>query len=453
MLRLYENPSIMNEPNLSIGIMYQTEIIFRLNETYLLAPNGVPYEGIQKVNYRDGKIWLNDELVDEESLLFEPVRYHEAYFDLNDVTIGINFHWERKEDQRFKGSLQIIIEDEKLTAINILPLEDYLISVISSEMSATSSMELLKAHAITSRSWLLAQIDKCKKLQHPENSYQSISETPTTYIRWYDREDHLNFDVCGDDHCQRYQGITRQLTPLVEQAIAETRGMLLMDGENICDARFSKSCGGITETFENVWEPEVHPYLQSIVDNPALSEGFDADLTKEEAADKWIRQSPEAFCNTRDKEVLTQILNDYDQETKDFFRWKVTYQQAALAELIARKSGRDFGAIVDLIPIERGKSGRLKKLKIVGTKLTLIIGKELEIRKTLSESHLYSSAFVVDKQNVSNGIPGEFTLTGAGWGHGVGLCQIGAAMMGAKGYKYDEILMHYFRGAHISKEY
>ncbi len=433
--------------------MYQPEIIFRLNERYLLAPNGVPFEKLHKVNYRDGKIWLNDEMTDEEELLFEPVRYHEASFELNDVTIGIKFHWERKEDQVFKGSLKIIIENEKLTAINVLPLEDYLVSVISSEMSATSSPELLKAHAITSRSWLLAQTIKSNDLQNSGKSYQTISDTPEEYIRWYDREDHLNFDVCGDDHCQRYQGITRQSTKLVEQAVEETRGMLLMDGENVCDARFSKSCGGISETFENVWEPEVHSYLQSIVDNPKTPEGFDTDLTNEDAAEKWIRNDPAAFCNTRDKEVLSQVLNDYDQETKDFYRWSLTYQQADLAELIARKSGRDFGAILDLIPIERGKSGRLKKLKIVGSKLTLTIGKELEIRKTLSESHLYSSAFVVDKLNITDGIPAEFVFTGAGWGHGVGLCQIGAAMMGAKGYKFDEILLHYFKGATISKEY
>lgn len=433
--------------------MYQPEIIFRLNEKYLLAPNGVPFEKLHKVNYRDGKIWLNDEMTDEEELLFEPVRYHEASFELNDVTIGIKFHWERKEDQVFKGSLKIIIENEKLTAINILPLEDYLVSVISSEMSATSSPELLKAHAITSRSWLLAQTIKSNDLQNSGKSYQTISETPEEFIRWYDREDHLNFDVCGDDHCQRYQGITRQSTKLVEQAVEETRGMLLMDGENVCDARFSKSCGGISETFENVWEPEVHSYLQSIIDNPETPEGFDTDLTNEKAAEKWIRNAPPAFCNTRDKEVLSQVLNDYDQETKDFYRWSLTYQQADLAELIARKSGKDFGAILDLIPIERGKSGRLKKLKIVGMKLTLTIGKELEIRKTLSESHLYSSAFVVDKLNITDDIPGEFVLTGAGWGHGVGLCQIGAAMMGAKGYKYEEILLHYFKGATISKEY
>jgi len=444
---------MMTEPHLRIGIMYEPEIIFRLNETYLLAPNGVPYKGIQKVNFLDGQIWLNDELIDEKIILFEPVRYHEASFELNDVTIGIQFHWERKEDQTFKGSLEIGVEDEKLTAINILPLEDYLVSVISSEMSATSNMELLKAHAIISRSWLLAQTEKGKSIKETGKTYQSISETLVEYIRWYDREDHLNFDVCADDHCQRYQGITRQLTPAVEQAVAHTSGMLLMHDGKICDARFSKSCGGISETFENVWEPEAHPYLQSIVDNPSLPEGYHADLTNEDAAQKWIRNTPEAFCNTHDKEVLSQVLNDYDQETTDFYRWKLTYQQADLAELIARKSGRDFGAILDLIPVERGLSGRLKKLKIVGSKLILTIGKELEIRKTLSESHLYSSAFVVDKQNIVDGIPAEFVLTGAGWGHGVGLCQIGAAMMGAKGYKYDEILLHYFRGASISKEY
>lgn len=443
----------MHEPHLSIGIMYESEIIFRLNETYLLAPNGVPYEGIQKVIYQEGKIWMNGEMVDENTLLFQPVRYREASFELNDVTIGIHFHWERKEDQQFKGSLKIIIEDEKLTAINILPLEDYLISVISSEMNATSNLELLKAHAITSRSWLLAQIEKGKKLKDSINLFQSNIETPEELIRWYDREDHLNFNVCADDHCQRYQGITRQSTDIVEQAIAETRGMLLKEDETICDARYSKCCGGMTETFENVWEPQVHPYLQSIVDNPFLPDGYNADLTDEEAAERWIRNTPDAFCNTNEKEVMTQVLNDYDQETKDFYRWKITYQQVDLAELIARKTGRDFGAIIDLVPVERGKSGRLTKLKIVGSSLTLTIGKELEIRKTLSESHLYSSAFVVDKLTIKDNVPEEFILTGAGWGHGVGLCQIGAAVMGTKGFKYDEILMHYFRGAVIVKEY
>jgi len=443
----------MTEPQLRIGIMYRQEIIFRLNERYLLAPNGVPFEGIHKVEYRDGRIWLNDEMTDEETLVFNPVRYHEASFELNDVIIGINFHWERKEDQQFKGSLEIRIEDGKLTAVNIIPLEDYLVSVISSEMSATSNMELLKAHAVISRSWLVAQIEKGKALKNSQKDYTSISETPEEYIRWYDREDHLNFDVCGDDHCQRYQGITRQTTSEAEKAVTETRGMMVMHNDRVCDARFSKCCGGMTESFENVWEPEVHPYLASIIDNPQPPEGFETDLTREEAAEKWIRNAPEAFCNTREAEILSQVLNDYDQETKDFYRWKLIYSQADLAELIARKSGRDFGAIIDLIPIKRGQSGRLIKLKIVGTKLTLIIGKELEIRKTLSESHLYSSAFVVDKVNIVDGIAQEFVLSGAGWGHGVGLCQIGAAMMGAKGYSYDKILLHYFSGAVILKEY
>ena len=443
----------MTEPHLRIGIMYEPEIIFRLNETYLLAPNGIPYEGIQKVNFREGKIWLNNELVDEETLVFEPVRYHEASFELNDVTIGIQFHWERKEDQSFKGSLEIMIENEKLTAINILPLEDYLVSVISSEMSATSNMELLKAHAVISRSWMLAQTQKSNSLKEAGKTYQSISETPEEYIRWYDREDHLNFDVCADDHCQRYQGITRQSTQIVEQAVAQTHGILLMNNGKICDARFSKSCGGISETFENVWEPEVHPYLQSIIDNPKPAEGFDLDLTNEEAAQKWIRNAPEAFCNTHDKEVLSQVLNDYDQETTDFYRWKVEYTQAEVAGLILRRSGLDYGAIIDLIPIKRGESGRLIELKIVGTNKTSIIGKELEIRKWLSSTHLYSSAFVVDKEDYIDGIPQKFIFTGAGWGHGVGLCQIGAALMGETGYKYDEILMHYFRNAELKKIY
>jgi stage II sporulation protein D len=443
----------MNEPQIRVGIMHEPEIIFRLNQRYLLDPNGVPFEKLQKVNCINGQIWLNGEPVDDESLVFRPVRFRESSFELNDVTIGLNFHWERKEDQLFKGALEIIAENEKLWAINIIPLEEYLVSVISSEMSATSNLELLKAHAIISRSWLMAQIEKGGILKQTGKNYQAISETDSEYIRWYDREDHLHFDVCADDHCQRYQGITKQSTELVQQAVAETQGLFLMYNEQICDARFSKSCGGITENFGNVWEPEIHSFLQSIVDYKTNPEGFEIDLSDENAVEQWIFNSPEAFCNTTDVQVLSQVLNDYDQETKDFYRWKLIYQQADLAELIARKTGRNFGQILDLVPVERGKSGRIIKLKIVGTQLTLIIGKELEIRKTLSESHLYSAAFVVERQNIENGIPGEFILTGAGWGHGVGLCQIGAAMMALQGYKYDEILLHYFRGASLSKIY
>ncbi len=443
----------MNQPTIKVGIMYEPEIRFVLNGYHMLRETGEIMNGAQTVSFSEGKIVLNGVPVKSANVVLNPVDPKTASFDLFDVTIGIHFHWERKENQRFKGSLCIIVENEKLTAINDIPLEDYLESVISSEMSATSSIELLKAHAVISRSWLLAQVIKGKELKQSAKNYNPVAETATEYIRWYDREDHVNFDVCADDHCQRYQGITRQTSELVRQAITETFGLTLMHNGKVCDARFSKSCGGVAETFENVWEPEVHPYLQAIVDNPQNPEGFDLDLTKETAAENWIRSAPEAFCNTHDKQVLSQVLNDYDQETTDFYRWKVNYSQQVIAELIARKSGHDFGQIVDLIPVERGKSGRLKKLKIVGSKLTLTIGKELEIRKTLSESHLYSSAFVVDKLKIENGIPQEFVLTGAGWGHGVGLCQIGAAVMGEKGHVFDEILMHYFRGAELEKLY
>lgn len=443
----------MKEPRLKIGIMYEPSISFILNGAFVLQQNGKEYQGEQKAHYSNGKIYISNELISALEVVFEPKDAATASFDLRDVTIGIKFHWERKENQRFKGSLMFITENEKLTAINELPIEDYLVSVISSEMSATSSLELLKAHAVVSRSWLLAQVIKGKKLEESKTEYKTITETETEYIRWYDREDHANFDVCADDHCQRYQGITRQSSPLVTKAIDETRGLVLMYNNMICDARFSKSCGGISETFENVWEPEEHPYLQAIVDNPQMPPLYDPDLTREAAAEQWIRNSPDAFCNTHDKKVLSQVLNDYDQETTDFYRWKVVFTREKLAELIARKTGRDFGAIKDLVPVERGKSGRLKRLKIVGTKKTLIIGKELEIRKTLSESHLYSSAFVVDKRDVEDGIPGEIILTGAGWGHGVGLCQIGAAMMGEKGYSFTEIVNHYFKGAELKKYY
>lgn len=440
-----------NEPQLRVGIMYEKEISFQLNGTYVLQQNRKEYSGKQLAKYIDGKILFDG--ISEEELIFNPKEYETANFDLYGVTIGIKFHWERKEDQRFKGSLHFICEDEKLTAINVLSLEDYLVSVISSEMSATSSFELLKAHAVISRSWLMAQVIKGEELQKSNTNYQSIVETEDSYIRWYDREDHVNFDVCADDHCQRYQGMTKQSTPLVVDAINETRGLVLTSDGNICDARFSKCCGGVAETFENVWEPENHKYLQAVIDNPQAPEGYDMNLKDEAAADRFIRTSPEAFCNTTDKEILSQVLNDYDQETMDFYRWKVEYSQEEIAELIERKTGKEFGQILDLIPGERGESGRLITMKIVGSKRSLLIGKELEIRKVLSESHLYSSEFVVDKVEGENGVPAKFVLIGAGWGHGVGLCQIGAAVMGAKGYKYDEILLHYFRGAELERRY
>jgi len=374
-----------------------------------------------------------------------------ADFDLLNVTIGKDFHWERKENQRFTGSLKIIIEKNKLTAINILPIEDYLTSVISSEMSATSSLELLKAHAVISRSWLLAQIQQSTKGEKKESC--SVSQSGEERICWYDREDHLHFDVCADDHCQRYQGITRANTQAVKEAIEATWGEILTHEGKICDTRFSKSCGGVSELFENCWENEPHPYLIKVIDNAPEKDENAQDLTKESNAEKWIRSSHQSFCNTTDKKILSQILNSYDRETPDFYRWKVAYSQQELAALIHKRTGIDFGEIIDLIPVERGASGRLVKLKIEGTLHSLIIGKELEIRKTLSQSHLYSSAFIVEKENIENNIPQKFVLTGAGWGHGVGLCQIGAAVMAEKGYGYKDILAHYYKNTELIVSY
>ena len=428
----------MNQPVVSVGIMFEKHIDFNLCGGYTIS--GRKLEGKQSVDVYDNKVAWNGELFDE--LLFQPIDDEKASFELVDVTIGINFHWERKENQVFQGALKFIVENEKLTAINIIKVEGYLTSVISSEMSATASLELLKAHAVISRSWLLAQIEKNKEIVSSNTAYSTFTETEDELIRWYDREDHTNFDVCADDHCQRYQGITRASTEMVKQAISDTFGKTLVSENKIC---FSKCCGGVVEEFENCWEDIHFPYLVALKD--ARDPKNFPNLKIEANSIKWIQESPEAFCNTKDKKILSQVLNNYDQETVDFYRWKVSYTQKELSELALKRSGIDFGLITDLIPIERGTSGRLVKLKIVGTKKTLTIGKELEIRRTLSESHLYSSAFIVEKEGET------FTLVGAGWGHGVGLCQIGAAVMGEEGYKYDQILLHYYVGADIKKLY
>jgi len=443
----------MEQPKLKIGIMSELEIKFCFKGEYLSPGKGIKYIGNQTIHLEKDQIMLNGLPAKTEDLLFEPADKKNGSFELKEVTIGVQFHWERKEDQLFKGALQFLTENNLLVAINILPLEDYLISVISSEMSATSSIELLKAHAITSRSWLIAQVVKGKELRQAREKYQTIFESDEEYIRWWDREDHALFDVCADDHCQRYQGITRQTSPLVEKAVEETAGLVLMSGGQVCDARFSKSCGGVTETFEMVWEPVVHSYLPTLYDYDEKVSDIGMKLTEESSAEAWIRSSPAAFCNTTDHKVLSQVLNDYDQETVDFYRWKVSYSQAEIAELIKRKTGVDFGNIIYLNPIQRGHSGRIIKLEIVGTLNKMVFGKELQIRKILSNSHLYSSAFVVDRYDISDGLPAQFVLTGAGWGHGVGLCQIGAAMMGEKGYSHEEILMHYFVGAELKKMY
>lgn len=428
------------EPQVAVGIVSGQKIHFALNTPYMAK--GAKITGDQTVEFSEGGILWNGNQYRE--LAFTP-ETAEASFSLYDVTIGVNFHWERKETQVFNGALRLVVEADSITAINQLPVERYLASVISSEMKATSSIELLKAHAVISRSWLLAQMEKRQAMKSGGNSFFSFIKKDDELIRWYDREDHTIFDVCADDHCQRYQGITKQGNRTVDEALRATRGQILTYGDEICDARFSKCCGGATEEFQYCWENTPKPYLLAIRDSKGGAPL--PDLTGEEEAGKWIRSAPAAFCHTADKNVLAQVLNDFDRETPDFYRWKVEYTAEQLSQLVNEKLKDDFGTITDLLPMERGKSGRICKLKIVGTKKTFIIGKELEIRRTLSESHLYSSAFVVDKT------PGGFILTGAGWGHGVGLCQIGAAVMGEEGYKYDEILLHYYRGAEIKKIY
>jgi SpoIID/LytB domain protein len=438
-------------PQVRVGIMNEPMLDVVFNGEYRVG--GAACTGEHHMTCADGQVLWNGQRYGE--LLFEPVDVDAASFALKAVTIGVSFHWKRQEDQTFKGALHIIVENDKLTPVNVLSVEDYLLSVISSEMSANASLELLKAHAVISRSWLLAQIHTEETVHRAEchnDEPGEMMDTPDELVKWWDRDDHVNFDVCADDHCQRYQGITRATTDKVAKAISATWGQVLMQGGALCDARFSKSCGGVMEEFENCWEPHHHDYLQARRDGK--DEADFPDLTLEDNAAEWILSSPSAFCNTRDPEILSQVLNDYDQETKDFYRWKVEYGQAELAALIRQRTGIDYGRIRDLQPVARGTSGRLYRLRIVGEKRERIIGKELTIRYALSPSCLYSSAFVVEKHDVdADGYPAKFVLRGAGWGHGVGLCQIGAAVMGAQGYDYKQILLHYFVGASIEKRY
>ena len=437
------------QPDVTVGIVSAQKIHFSLNKPYLAK--GEKVLGEQVVEFSEGGVLWNGNQYSK--LTFHP-QSADASFSLSDVTIGVNFHWERKETQTFLGTLRFVVESDKIVAINELPVEKYLESVISSEMSATSSLELLKAHAVISRSWLLAQMQKRREVAESGNNFFSFTKKEDTLIRWYDREDHTLFDVCADDHCQRYQGITKETSPHVAEAIRQTKGQILMDGEEICDARFSKCCGGITEEFQYCWEDTPKTYLTAVRDIALGVEHTLPNLTKEEEAEKWIRFNPPAFCNTQDKKILSEVLNDYDQETVNFYRWKEMLSQEKLQQLIADKLKMDLGAILDMKAVERGKSGRISKLQIIGTEKTFTIGKELEIRRTLSDSHLLSSAFVVDKYDKDEqGVPQRFELIGAGWGHGVGLCQIGAAVMGEQGYHYDAILLHYYQGAEIKKLY
>ena len=442
-----ETSNIKEEPIVSVGIVSASKLCFSLNAPYTVC--GSQRCGKQVVELSEGRILWENALYDE--LLFEPTDAQSS-FTLEDVTIGVNFHWERKEAQTFLGKLRFIVEDNNIYAINELPVETYLTSVISSEMRATSSLELLKAHAVISRSWLLAQMEQRKADNNNADKQPSFFKTDEEIVRWYNREDHKRFDVCADDHCQRYQGITKAANKHVVEAIQQTAGEILTSHGEICDARYSKCCGGAVEEFQYCWENIRKPYLYALPDTMPDTMSL-PNLTNEAVARQWILSSPDAFCNTTDQKVLSQVLNDFDQETTDFYRWSQTYSQAELKQLLEEKLEVQFGDIIDLVPLSRGKSGRIYRLKIVGKERTLIIGKELEIRRALSKSHLYSSAFIVEKADIKDGVPQQFIIKGSGWGHGVGLCQIGAAMMGVQGYRYDEILLHYYKSAEITKAY
>ena len=435
----------MTIPEITVGIMSAQTIRFALEGEYLL--NGMSLTGVHQATYCDGHIEIDHQTFTEGRVQLCPAQYDACTFWLYGVTIGVNFHWQRQENQRFLGQLEFIIENGSLTAINRLRIEDYLTSVISSEMSASASLNLLKAHAVISRSWLLTQIRNRGKEKSPSSCICTSDET----LKWYDRDEHANFDVCADDHCQRYQGITRTTNANVQRAIQETFGeVATYDGE-LCDTRFSKCCGGAFERFENCWQDESHPYLAPGLDSQSCDL---PDLTDELTAVKFVGSSPKAYCNTKDISILSQVLNNYDQETMDFYRWTVEYTQDELSTIIRERTGDDYGKIKALVPIERGTSARLIRLKIVGEKQTKTIGKELEIRRSLSRTHLYSSAFFVETMGAdAEGYPLKFILRGAGWGHGVGLCQIGAAVMGAQGIDYKNILHHYFSDIEITKLY
>ena len=431
-----------DEPEVSVGIMTTSELTFCLNGEF--RAKGTLVTGQQTVTIEDGALKWNGNIYHD--LTLRP-QTDEASFSLYGVTIGKQFHWERQEVQTFQGKLQLLVDEGKIVAINVLPVEQYLTSVISSEMKATCPLEFLKASAVISRSWLMAQINKRKN--GTGHAFFQFTKTNSELIRWHDQEEHTIFDVCADDHCQRYQGISRQISPQVMRAIEETRGQVLTSNGDICDARFSKCCGGVTNDYENCWDNTPHSYLHALRDIMGNHEPL--DLSNEEAARQWILDTPPSACNTQDRSLLETVLNDYDQETQDFYRWTVEYSQEELHQLVTERLGRDLGAILALEPVERGRSGHLVRLRIVGSEASFTIGKELEIRRTLSQTHLFSSAFVADTADIRDGIPQRFILHGAGWGHGVGMCQIGAAVLATQGQPYDSILRHYYDGAQVDK--
>lgn len=435
------------EPVVRVGLLSANHVRFTLQGGY--TAKGQAASGQQEVSCEDGSVLWNGRHY--SSLTFHP-QNDAAHFTLQEIAIGIGFHWERQVACTYPGQLRIIVDEEKLVVINEVPVETYLASVISSEMSGNADTEFLKAHAVVSRSWLLRQIQN-KHNSEAGGGFFQFSRKDNEYIRWYDREDHTLFDVCADDHCQRYQGIGG-LTPAVTQAIKATRGEVIEHDGEVCDARFSKCCGGVSESFDTCWEDRDIPYLQSVCDNP---QSDPADLHNEADASSWINGagSTDDFCNTSDAELLNRVLQGYDRETPDFYRWETVLGQEELQGLLLKKRGESYGQILALEPVERGSGGRLKRLRIVGTERTIVIGKELEIRRSLSESHLLSAAFTITPEYDGDDtkVPARFRLRGAGWGHGVGLCQIGAANMAAKGFAYHDILLHYYKDTIISVRY
>lgn len=431
------------EPQLRVGIIHKKEIHINFLTPYLYE--GEVYEGKHTFVY-------SEQQIDWNKARYPFLNFYattpQAKFKIENVTIGIHFHWEKEEAQIFEGDLSIIIEQESLTAVNHIRLENYLTSVISSEMNPNAPLSFLKAHAIISRSWVLNQLQRrtlCSIHNHAEIS-------PTEHIVWYDSRNHLYYDICADDHCQRYQGLQKEIHPAVAKALEATQGEVLWSGESVCDARFSKCCGGVTEAFSTCWEEKDFSYLAVNYDRISPDEQ-PLNYQKEATARSWISSTNNDFCHTKDQALLTTILKDYDQQTSDFYRWKVTVTQEEIQQWLQEKLSLQLGAITALVPLERGQGGRIKRLKIEGTASSFVVGKELEIRRLLSSTHLYSSAFYVETFPCHAPVPTHFTLIGAGWGHGVGLCQIGAAVMGAKGYDYQTILLHYYRGATLKRIY
>ncbi|MCI0488672.1 MAG: SpoIID/LytB domain-containing protein [Blastocatellia bacterium] len=462
---------IKSEPSIRVGLVTGARAARVTLQGRFTDANGKSFtEGDYTATAENGAITLYGERqVRAHSLRFSAEDFDACRFTVHDVTIGIDFHWERKESQSFQGTLELRAGEEGLIVINELPLEAYLVSVISSEMSASCPAELLRAHAIVARGWLLAQLRGSRVageqgsrgagergFEHSNAStiHHASRVTPAEIIRWYDRENHAEFDVCADDHCQRYQGISKAFSQAAFDAVRETRGKALMSEGEICDARYSKSCGGMTEVYSAAWEDRDVPYLASIYDGAGEPTGYSMPLTVESNAEVWITSSPEAYCNAASGELLARILTGFDQETQDFYRWEVSYSGDELSEIIEARLGLGLGRIIALEPLERGRSGRIIRLRISGEKESVIIGKELEIRRALARSHLYSSAFVVrSEQYPETGFIECVRLVGAGWGHGVGMCQIGAAVMADLGRGHEEILAHYFLNAKLSALY